>query len=57
MPNVVTTAPVKINMGVARIAMPFRDFEIDVEGRLQDDQPRPAHGKTGAIEVALKIGL
>lgn len=57
LPNVVTGAPVKIDMGVARVSMPFREFEVDVEGRLQDDQPRPAHGKTAAIEVALKIGL
>jgi hypothetical protein len=55
--NAVTTTPVTINMGVARLSMPFRGFSIDLEGRVQDDQPRPHHGATGAVEVALKFGL
>jgi hypothetical protein len=55
--NAVTTAPVKINMGVARLSMPFHGFSIDLEGRVQDDQPRPHHGAAGAVELALKVGL
>jgi hypothetical protein len=55
--NTVTTAPVKINMGVARLSMPFHGFSIDLEARVQDDQPRPHHGATGAAEIALKFGL
>jgi hypothetical protein len=55
--NAVTTAPVTINMGVARLSMPFDGFSIDLEGRVQDDQPRPHHGATGAVEMALKFGL
>jgi hypothetical protein len=55
--NAVTTAPVKINMGVARLSMPFHGLRIDLEGRVQDDQPRPHHGATGAVELALNYGL
>jgi hypothetical protein len=51
--NVVTTAPVIVNMGEARISIPFKGLKLDVAARLQDDQPRPDKGFTGAIEAAL----
>lgn len=55
--NAVTSAPVTINMGVLRLSMPFDGFSVDLEGRIQDDQPRPHHGATGALEMAVKVGL
>jgi Capsule assembly protein Wzi len=51
--NVVTTAPVHINMGEARVAIPFRNMNIELAGRLQDDQPRPDHGFQASIEAAI----
>ncbi len=55
--NIVTTAPVKIDMGVARVTLPFAHFKLDIEGRLQSDQPRPERGFTASIEAALRIEL
>jgi Capsule assembly protein Wzi len=55
--NAVTTAPVKFDMGVARLTMPFKGIRIDLEGRIQSDQPRPAHGMTGAVELAFTIDM
>lgn len=59
--NILTTAPVLLNMGAARISLPFavsgRHFKLDLEGRVQDDRPRPDHGFDAAVEVALRIGL
>ncbi len=55
--NIVSHMPVTINMGVARVTLPFHGFKLDIEGRLQDDQPRPDHGFTAAIETALRIPL
>jgi hypothetical protein len=40
-----------------RVAMPFRRPDLDVEGRLQDDRPRPDRGNATAIEVAIKTNL
>ncbi len=51
--NVVTTAPVHINMGEARVSFPWRDVRIELAGRLQDDQPRPYHGFQASIEAAI----
>ncbi|MEJ1968792.1 MAG: capsule assembly Wzi family protein [Rhizomicrobium sp.] len=51
--NVVTTAPVHINMGEARVAIPFRNMNIVLAGRLQDDQPRPDRGFQASIEAAV----
>jgi hypothetical protein len=56
-PNVVTTAPVHINLGEARVSFPFHNIHIDLEGRLQDDQPRPFHGFQAAIEAAFTVAL
>jgi hypothetical protein len=51
--NVVTTAPVHINMGEARVTFPLRAVNIELAGRLQDDQPRPDHGFQASIEAAI----
>ncbi len=55
--NIVTTTPVTINIGEARVRMPFSWGAVDVTGRFQDDQPRPDKGFQAAIESALTINL
>lgn len=55
--NVVTEAPVQINMAEARVGLPFHDFHIELAGRLQDDQPRPARGFEASIEVSISYQL
>ncbi len=59
--NVVSSAPVTINMVQARASLPLelseRPIHLDIEGRLQDDQPRPDHGRLATIEIALRAGL
>lgn len=55
--NIVTTSPVTINIGEARIQVPFSWGKLDVEGRLQDDRPRPEKGFKAAIETALTVYL
>jgi hypothetical protein len=55
--NVVTAAPVIVNMGELRVTLPLQGMKLDIAGRLQDDQPRPRRGFAAAIETALRIGL
>jgi len=55
--NVVTTAPVHINMGEVRLSVPFRSVNVTLAGRLQDDQPRPERGFQASIEAALTFAL
>jgi len=55
--NIVTTSPVKIDMGVARVTIPFRAVKLDLEGRLQSDQPRPDRGFAASIEARVRVGL
>jgi hypothetical protein len=59
--NIVSTMPVVVNVGEARISLPVtlgeHDFKLDLDGRLQDDQPRPHNGFAAAIEVALRAPL
>jgi hypothetical protein len=55
--NAVSTLPVKVNIGEARLRMPLSWGTVDITGRLQDDQPRPDKGLARAIEVALTAGL
>jgi hypothetical protein len=59
--NIVSPWPVIVNMAQARLSLPFnlnaRGFHLDVEGRLQDDQPRPHRGVAAALEVALRVPL
>ncbi len=56
-PNVVTAAPVTINLGEARVSIPHPWGTITIAGRLQDDQPRPNKGFDASIETALTINL
>jgi hypothetical protein len=53
--NIVTAAPVIVNMGEARVTLPLPGFKLDLAGRLQDDQPRPKRGFEASIETALTI--
>jgi hypothetical protein len=52
--NVVTSAPVLLNMAEARVSLPWESLRLDLAGRIQDDQPRPHHGTSAAVEVALR---
>ena len=60
-PNVVTTAPVALNMVQARLGLPFylrgQSARLDLEVRYQDDQPRPDKGALAQIEVALRLPI
>jgi len=51
--NRVSTSPVTIDIGEARVHFPFRNLSVDIAARIQDDQPRPDHGYTAAGEIAL----
>ncbi len=51
--NAVTTAPVRINLGEARVRIPLHNLTVELAGRLQDDQPRPDHGFLAAAEISL----
>jgi hypothetical protein len=59
--NVVTISPVAIEVAQVRMSVPLelgeQKVRIDIEGRYQDDQPRPGHGRLAAIEVAVTAGL
>lgn len=55
--NVVTTAPVTVNLGEIRVKMPLSWATVEVAGRLQDDQPRPHHGFEASAEAALSFHL
>ena len=52
--NIVTSAPVLLNMAEARVSLPWQGLMLDLAGRIQDDQPRPHHGTAAAVEVALR---
>lgn len=59
--NILSPTPVLVNLGEARVSVPLalggRSWRLDLAGRLQDDQPRPARGFDAAIEAAIRIGL
>jgi len=55
--NIVTIAPVTINMGEMRMSLPLRGFMIDLAARIQDDQPRPDRGWLVAVETRLRVAL
>ncbi len=55
--NIVSTTPVEANIGEARVCMPLSWGALDLQGRLQDDQPRPDKGFKATIEAALTVNL
>jgi hypothetical protein len=55
--NIVTTAPVTIDIGEVRLSIPFESLSVDVGLRIQDDRPRPDHGFAGAVETKLTYRL
>ncbi len=55
--NRVTSAPVVIDIGEARVRFPIAHFLLDIAVRLQDDQPRPDRGFAAAGELALTYRL
>ncbi|HTY51525.1 MAG TPA: hypothetical protein VMB48_17700, partial [Steroidobacteraceae bacterium] len=52
--NVLTTAPVAINLGEVRAGFPLGRFTIDAALRYQDDQPRPDHGPLTSGELRVR---
>ena len=59
--NVVTMSPVVINQVQGRIGLPLRLndrlIRLDLEGRLQDDQPRPDRGSLATVEARVSLAL
>ena len=55
--NVVTTAPVLVNLGEVRVSMPLPTAKLDLAVRLQDDQPRPDRGFAVGFEAAVHFAL
>jgi len=55
--NVVTTAPVAIDFGEARVKFPLSGATFEIAGRLQDDQPRPKSGFEASVEAAVSFKL
>jgi hypothetical protein len=55
--NVVTSAPVAIDLGEARFTLPLPWFKLDLALRLQDDQPRPDKGFAASVETGLHFSF
>ena len=55
--NVVTTAPVLVNLAEAKVTIPFSSASVGLAARLQDNQPRPKTGFAAAGELSLKLKL
>jgi len=55
--NIVSQLPVIVNMAEARMSLPWNSWKIDLDGRLQDDQPRPHKGVAASAEIALRAPL
>jgi hypothetical protein len=59
--NIVSPAPVLLNLAEARVSLPLgwagNRMRLDLAGRVQDDQPRPSRGFAAGIEVALRMNL
>ena len=55
--NILSPVPVTINMGEARLSIPFRWMKFDLAGRLQDDQLPPHKGFAASIEAGIRVGL
>ncbi len=55
--NIVTTSPVIINFGEARITVPFQSVKVDLAVRAQSDKPRPNQGFEAGSELALRYSF
>jgi Capsule assembly protein Wzi len=55
--NIVSSSPVTINIGEARIRVPTERVDWDFAVRLQDDQPRPDRGFQASFEVSAAVKL
>jgi hypothetical protein len=59
--NAITAQSVKMNLVQGRLSVPLaieqRALHLDLEVRLQDDQPRPRSGSLATGEVALRVDL
>jgi Capsule assembly protein Wzi len=55
--NLVTAAPVVVDIGEARVKFPLKNLSVEVAVRLQDDQPRPDRGFAAAGELSINYRL
>jgi hypothetical protein len=55
--NRVSTTPVAIDIGEARVHFPLKNLSVDVAVRIQDDQPRPDKGFAAAGELSINYRL
>lgn len=55
--NIVSPVPVLLNLAEARVSLPWNGWTFDLAGRIQDDQPRPAHGFEASAEIRLRLNL
>lgn len=55
--NRLSSAPVVINAGEVRLGFPLGQFQFDIAGRYQDDQPRPRSGGLAAVETRIRMAL
>ncbi len=55
--NILSPVPITLNMGEARVSLPWRWMKLDLAGRLQDNQLPPHSGFAASIEVGLRVGL
>ena len=53
--NPLTSAPVTIDIGEARVSVPWTASKFDLAARVQDDQLRPGRGLAAAIEGSMSI--
>ncbi|MDR3411375.1 MAG: capsule assembly Wzi family protein [Formivibrio sp.] len=55
--NIVSQAPVTINIGGVAVTLPFKAINVGLALRFQDDQPRPDRGSQAAVEITLQRRL
>jgi hypothetical protein len=55
--NVVTAAPVLVNIGEARVSLPLPGMKLNLAARLMDDRPRPGRGFGASIEAGVRVAL
>ncbi|HUE66429.1 MAG TPA: capsule assembly Wzi family protein [Rhizomicrobium sp.] len=53
--NILSPVPVLLNLGEARISLPWQGWKFDLAARLQDDRPRPAHGFEASGELGVHL--